>query len=377
MADIIKKLFGSEENASELQQLHEELRIAIDNLRKLEQDWHEKVRIIQQFLRDWNGKLDLNKLNERIRILKKIEESQRRGFGVFGQSILHLEHIMQNNEVPESIRIAVKEIFMREEETWKSLKSNIQWQLYFIEENMNKDIGVVRFYIKNFIKHLKEEGVLLGIEKREMTEVIAIEKSIELKFQGGMMRRLKYKKRLERLYSLGFPKYHYEELADFLIWEWPKTEKIIKASGRYTKYVFSRGILKFSRFISRDNLLDIGEATGKLASAYGEDETDKIVSKLTDPYFVMRNDIFLELADIIIAARENRDYIIESIGYLREMMTKENVIKIGKNLIRIADACGENAEPVLSKGIVSFKFLINQDNLLEVGLCLAEMVQNG
>ena len=52
MANIIKKLFGSEEKATELGQLDEELKKAIEDIKKLEEDWHEKVVQVKEFLQN-------------------------------------------------------------------------------------------------------------------------------------------------------------------------------------------------------------------------------------------------------------------------------------------------------------------------------------
>lgn len=46
MSKIIERLFGSEEEVRELQQLHEELGIAIEDIKRLEEDWKEKARQI-------------------------------------------------------------------------------------------------------------------------------------------------------------------------------------------------------------------------------------------------------------------------------------------------------------------------------------------
>ena len=377
MTKIIEKLFGSEEGANELQQLHVELRIAIDNLKKLEQDWHSKVRIVQQFLQKWNSDWNLNRLRQHIKVLKDIENRDVRGLDAFRGTVLHIEHAMANESIPEEARRSIREIFLREEETLKELKSSIQWQLYFIEYNVNKDIGLVRFNIKSLINALKKEGELLSLEKKEMNAVLTIERRFESRIRGGLVRKLKYKQRLERLYSIGFPKYHLENLANFLVWEWAKTDKIIKASGKHSKFVFSEGIPKFAGVLSRDNLLDIGEGLAKLVYVYGDDETGKIISKITHQYFFPRNDIYGEVIDIIVEAKDNRYFIIAALGNLREMITKENIAKIGKDLVKIANEAGEKAEPILDKGTTHFKFLINPANILEVGMCLVELVNNG
>ena len=55
MGDFLKKIFGSEENAGELQKINEEFRSAIEDISRLEEDWKEKVRLVKEFVGRWDS----------------------------------------------------------------------------------------------------------------------------------------------------------------------------------------------------------------------------------------------------------------------------------------------------------------------------------
>src|SRR3989338_2571790 len=69
---VLRKVFGKEETIAELSALDEELKQFIEDARRLEEDWHEKVKHVREFLQTWD-KGDFRKLKEHIRIIRKVE----------------------------------------------------------------------------------------------------------------------------------------------------------------------------------------------------------------------------------------------------------------------------------------------------------------
>ena len=93
MTNIIQKLFGDENMADEIAQLDEQLRIAIEDIKKLEEDWHRKVEQVNGFIKNWDKKWNLIKLKENIRVIEEIERDEKEVVTEEKKSVLKIKII--------------------------------------------------------------------------------------------------------------------------------------------------------------------------------------------------------------------------------------------------------------------------------------------
>ena len=96
MSKIIERLFGNEENATELQKFSQDLEIAINDIKKLEDDWKEKVRLVKDFVSKWDSVLNLEGLKSNIRIIVEIENKEKGTFDEELKYVLKLKIIIKN-----------------------------------------------------------------------------------------------------------------------------------------------------------------------------------------------------------------------------------------------------------------------------------------
>ena len=76
MVNIIQKLFGNEDIVSSFKELDSELKRALINFRRLEDDWKAKVRLVNNYFKEWDrtGSFrDLKDIRKHIRLIEELE----------------------------------------------------------------------------------------------------------------------------------------------------------------------------------------------------------------------------------------------------------------------------------------------------------------
>lgn len=178
MDGIAKRFFGSEELARELQELDEDLKAAIKDIKKIKEDWHAKVIAVKEFIHDWNSNSgDLRNLIRYIRVVEGIE-SEESGIANRRKPILVIRRII--NRIVEGTRdptILRKLYNMLNSffDNWKRLEDVLSRQMEFIESYSKEDIGVVYYHLPKFTEYLKEEAELLEIETKTVPRIISSE----------------------------------------------------------------------------------------------------------------------------------------------------------------------------------------------------------
>ena len=187
MPNIIQKLFGSGKNIDELTKLDENLRIALEDLKNLENDWREKVRIIKEFTDDYEKEFDLQRLKNYIRVVREIEIKY---FGELKQervSVLYIRHVVLSRNFSLANYARIKHIFEQQEKLWNQLEEVLKKQLEFIGKNTEEDIGVVKYKINEFIDLLREEAKLLGLERKMFKILAALDKKFDKIVNSNMI----------------------------------------------------------------------------------------------------------------------------------------------------------------------------------------------
>jgi len=174
MPSLMEKFFGSEDEASKLQELDEELNMCIEDIKKLEDDWHQKVNIVKEFIQNWNGKnWDVDKLRNHIRLIEKtvseekayVKEEEKYSSKI-RKRVLELTEILRENQGKISdfarLRTIYSNVFSQfnapTDKIALELENVLKRQLDFIEVNSKQDIGVFHYHISEFLKLLIESS---------------------------------------------------------------------------------------------------------------------------------------------------------------------------------------------------------------------------
>ncbi|MBI2652415.1 hypothetical protein HYX00_03020 [Candidatus Woesearchaeota archaeon] len=278
MAKILEKFFESEQTASTLQTLDEELRVAIEDIKKLEEDWQAKVSHVQLFLREGNTDWNIRKLKEHIRVVRDIDVQEKEEIGREKRAVLKIRDIasrvLKETTDPNSKRI-LYELLNRLDhgrDDWTRLEKCLQNQLDFINTYTNQDIGVLHYNIRKFIAYLKEEGYLLNIKEKIMRQLrnmeILINKLISKKqlSQLSFSKGIQFNHRKRQLIKFGFPYYDYPKLGQYLIEHWNETLQIARAvvvgdkksAKLRLKVLFHDGLPLYQNLIQQFGLLNVG-----------------------------------------------------------------------------------------------------------------------
>ena len=191
MATIIEKFFGSEKAANKLREFDENLRIAVDDIKKLEQDWHEKVKEVNGFLGGWNAKPEnLKILKNHIRVIEeitineqeeikqeikvnlKIAEITERLLVKIRNSddpdkkeklkvLIRINRLTSPDFLPQNFYQKLSLILNNQAKNWKQLIEVLKKQVHFINIYASEDIGVIHFNMHILIDCLKEEEKIL------------------------------------------------------------------------------------------------------------------------------------------------------------------------------------------------------------------------
>ena len=323
MTNIVQRFFGSEDVANELAQLHEKLRDAVEDVKKLEEDWKEKVRLTQEFLRNWNKAWDLKKLKNNIRVIRSLGSEEQREFREEKEALLYVRHIILKAEIPIAAYTRINNIFKKEESVWNQLERLLQEQIRFIDTYSGQDIGVVQFHIKEFIALLREEGKFLGIDYNLVRDVEKAERVIENKIKRGLLRKFLFLRR-RKLKEWGFPFNENPELGNYLVWQWNETSQLANnLEPDELRYVFpSLPLLR--EVVHRHGILNTGLSLAKIYRA-------------AKPNYVRVQD-FERCKDII------RKYGLECITAIAEASTPRWITQL------IYDGIPANTEIILRYG---------------------------
>lgn len=248
MANIIQKLFGSEEKANELQQLDAELKAAIEDFKKLENDWKEKVRQVKEFVKDWDEKWDLSSLKKNIKIVKELDLDEIDSCKKAGISMLKISDLVGTlyKKTGDSRFLIDMHQFNSEEEHFRSqLERILTNQMVFIKVHLNADIGEIRFFLPELIHSLNEEGELLNLDNEIISELQNMSLSLN-KVRGQSSQNQILMERLKKLKEFGYPIsnldfYMHDDasnLAYYLVFRWNETEQIVKSDKKYYSIAF-------------------------------------------------------------------------------------------------------------------------------------------
>ena len=380
MSNIIGKLFQSEKNSDMLGKLNDELKVAIEDFRALEVNWNNKVKEIHGFLNGWNVQSkDLLNLKKHITIVEKIslqsqdaiDDEIRVCFKISEiiEKVIILIRNSDDTEKSAKLRLLgrisraastrdenkgtystfaafVQQLFKSQTGHWRALKEVLQKQLHFIDVYSNEDVGVVRFNLDKFIGYLKDEGRLLGLEKRDMAQIIDIERSVRERYSFLLHHKeeeLDEKRRA--LIQWGFDLKKRKELGDALIREWEDTFALKRATRQdFIKPLFSDAIPSCESVILIHGLKGIASISNVMRGEdvyyilkYGLPNCQKLIEK--------HGIVYVGNALNGIIRTGNRVHVLSLFKYglkdFEEIMIAHGMVPICRNLLRIAQAAGD------------------------------------
>lgn len=410
MSKILVKLFGSRKKADSLSELHNDLKEAIENLEDLEQNWHNKVKEVNNFLGGWNVESeDLQKIKKHINVVEEILEISQEKLESETKINFRIAEItesliikIRNSDVPDKLlklRFLDKVsrtvnpnieddgaysnlfvLFKRQAKHWRDLKNVLQKEIHFINVYSQEDIGLIRFNIHQFIEYLKEEGRILGIEEKEMRLLYETEKFL-IKADLILIKKKddELETRRKLLHNWGFRLNMLKELDYILVSQWEYTVAIQES----TKLEHVRPLFFDAIPFCKDIILE-----------YGLSELAKIakISRSDDVYYIFRYGLpncqksikeigLIEVGKSLSLVMQSgpRKYVIAlfkfGLNEFEEMMIKHGIYPVCMDLLRIAQAASEHSfSEYFYKGLLTSKGVMMKYSLHELSL-IAEHIE--